>query len=448
MFVSTKQRQIAKLARNNPTMAFTSLNHYMDYAWLHRAYQLTRKDGAVGIDKVTATEYERMLESNLQGLLNRIKSGRYQAPPIRRSYIPKGDGQRRPLGIPTFEDKIVQRAVVMLLEPIYEMDFYDFSYGFRQRRSAHQALQNLRNRIMDERGRWVLDVDIQKYFDTIDHQHLRQFLAKRVVDGVVRKLIDKWLKAGVVESGKLTYPKRGTPQGGVISPLLANIYLHYVLDEWIDREVKPRMNGKISITRFADDFVMVFEDYSDCHRVKRVLPKRFERFGLVLHPEKTQQVDFRFRYRKENLRKGKSVNFDFLGFTHYWGRSRRGKFVVYQKTAKSRTARTLKAFNLFCKTNRHRPLDEQQIQLNRKLRGHYAYFGITGNGKALRNVHHKVVRLWHKWLGRRSRKSYITWDRFVILLKRLPLERAKIYHKYYKEKKSTSEAIDMRNRMR
>ena len=430
-FVSTKQEQIAILAGNNPDMAFTSLHHHIDYTWLFRAYQLTRKDGAVGVDNQTAAEYERQLETNLRDLLARIKSGSYQAPAIRRVYIPKGDGKYRPLGIPTFEDKIVQRAVVMLLEPIYEQDFFDCSFGFRRQHSAHQALQCLRNHIMDEKGRWVLDVDIQKYFDTIDHRHLRSFLAKRVVDGVIRKLIDKWLKAGVLEDDTIRYLNLGTPQGGVISPLLANVYLHYVLDEWFDQEVKPRMQGHCSLTRFADDFVMVFEHYDDCYRVQRVMNKRFKRYELELHPEKTRRIDFRFRYRKENLRRGKDVNFDFLGFTHYWGRSRQGIFVVRQKTAKVRLARTLKGFNEFCRKCRHLPLSVQQRMLNRKLRGHYAYFGITGNSKSLRNIHYKVERLWHKWLGRRSRKSYIPWQRFTLLLKRLPLEKPRIYHQYY-----------------
>lgn len=432
MIVSTKQQQIAQLASENPSLVFTSLHHNIDYVWMRTAYHKIRKDGAVGVDGQTAELYERNLEQNLQSLLDRVKSGRYRAPLIRRVYIPKGDGKQRPLGIPTLEDKIVQRAVVMLLDPIYEQDFYDCSYGFRKRRSAHQALHNLRNHIMDDRGQWVLDVDIQKYFDTIDHQRLREFLARRVVDGIVRKLIDKWLKAGVLEAGKIQYPTQGTPQGGVISPLLANIYLHYVLDEWFHKVVTPRMIAKCSLTRFADDFVMVFEKYDDCYRVERVLNKRFERYGLVLHPDKTRRIDFRFRYRKQNIQRGKVVNFDFLGFTHFWGKSRRGVFVVRQKTAKSRLARTLKGLNEHCRRYRHLPLDVQQVTLNRKLRGHYAYFGISGNGKSLSNLHHKVQRIWHKWLGRRSRKSYIPWRRFALLLRRLPLEQPRIYHQYCK----------------
>lgn len=430
MLVSTKQQQIAMLAKNDPAMAFTSLSHLIDYGWLYRAYELTRKDGAVGVDEQTALEYGCQLESNLKNLLTTIKSGRYRAPAIRRVFIPKGDGGQRPLGIPTFEDKIVQRAVVMLLEPIYEQDYYDCSFGFRRKRSAHAALESLRSHVMKDKGRWVFDVDLQKYFDTIDHEKLRKFLARRVVDGVLRKLIDKWLKAGVLEKGKYHYPTRGAPQGGVISPLLANIYLHYVLDEWFSAEVKPRMSGRCSLTRFADDFVLVFEYYTDFCRVEKVLGKRFQRFGLTLHPDKTKLVDFRFRKKEHKEGRSSTMSFDFLGFTHYWGKSRRGFTVVFRKTAKSRLARTLKAFNEVCKKCRHKPINEQWVMLNRKLLGHYAYFGITGNSKSLRGLHYHVVRLWHKWLGRRSRKSYIPWDRFACLLERYPLKQPKIYHRY------------------
>ena len=430
MIVSTKQQQIAKLAKEKPKLVFTSLNHLLNIEWLYEAYRLTRKDGAVGIDGETARDYEQHLDANLQSLLERVKSGRYRAPAIRRVYIPKGDGKLRPLGIPTFEDKLVQRAVVMLLEPVYEQTFYDCSFGFRPGYSAHQALQSLRNHIMDDGGKWVLDVDIQQYFDTIEHTQLRNFLDQRVTDGVIRKMIDKWLKTGVMDGSKLKKSVIGTPQGGVISPLLANIYLHYVLDEWFANSVKPRMLGRSSLTRFADDFVMVFEHYEDCYRVQQVLTKRFTRYGLTLHPDKTRRVDFRFRYRKTNIQRGKCVNFDFLGFTHYWGRSRRGHFVVCQKTAKNRLARTLKAFNVLCQKMRHKPLDLQWEWLNRRLVGHFVYFGITGNIKSLKRLHHKVERLWHKWLGRRSRKSYIPWVRFTLLLKRFPLAIPRIYHRY------------------
>ncbi|WBA80928.1 group II intron reverse transcriptase/maturase [Endozoicomonas sp. GU-1] len=431
MFVSTKQRRIAKLARDNQAMAFTSLNQYMDYNWLLQAYHLTRKDGATGVDNQTAEMYERQLESNLLNLLDRLKSGQYRAPALRRVYIPKGKGQKRSLGIPTFEDKVAQRAVAMLLEPIYEQDFYNCSFGFRKGKSAHHALQSLRSHIMRDGGQWVLDVDIQKYFDTIDHNQLRQFLARRVIDGVVRKLIDKWLKVGILESGQLCYPTMGTPQGGVISPLLANIYLHYVLDDWFIQTVQPRIQGRCSLTRYADDFVMVFQNPDDCRRIERVLPERFSVYGLTLHPEKTQRIDFRVQHRRENKRCGLPISFDFLGFTHYWGKTRKGGFAIFRKTAKGRVAKALKSFNEYCRKHKHDSLKEQYDKLNRKLRGHFAYFGITGNYKALKAVHRRVQRIWHKWLGRRSRTSYIPWEQFSQFLKRFPLTPPRILHQYY-----------------
>ena len=257
------------------------------------AYQRTRKDGAVGIDGITAQDYERELESNLEDLLNRIKSGGYYAPPVRRHYIPKADGEKRPLGIPTFEDKIAQRAVLMLLEPIYEADFLECSYGFRPGRSAHDALDALDKAIMRRGQRWVIDADIRKYFDSIDHRRLREFLDLRIRDGVIRRMIDKWLKAGVVEEGNLKRYKAGTPQGGVISPLLANIYLHHVIDRWFEETVKPRMRKRCRLVRYADDAVMTFEDSRDGERVLEVVGKRLGRYGLELHETKTRYVDMR-----------------------------------------------------------------------------------------------------------------------------------------------------------
>ena len=429
--MSTKRERIAELAKIHPDLAFTSLNQYLDYEWLLYAYQLTRKDGAVGIDGQTAADYVVNLDGNLNDLLERLKSGRYQAPAVRRHYIPKGDGGRRPLGIPTFEDKVAQRAVVLLLEPIYEQDFHDCSYGFRPQRNAHQALRSLRNHIMDDSGTWILDVDLRKYFDSIEYAKLRAVLDKRVVDGVIRKLIDKWLKAGVMEQGRLHYVASGTPQGGVISPLLANVFLHYALDEWFVKVVQPRLAGPASLTRYADDFVMVFKSISDVSRVWKALEGRMRRFGLQLHPEKTRLVDFRFRRPQQQGRhSAMATTFNFLGFTHVWSKSRRGKWIVLQKTAKDRVARTLKAINERCRLMRHDPIREQQRRLSAMLKGHYSYFGITGNDRALRVVHHQVERFWHKWLCRRSRKSHIPWRNFRSLLNLLPLPRPQIVHRY------------------
>ena len=256
------------LAQRSPDFAFFSLAHYIDLQWLEEAYHRTRKDGAAGVDDVTGKEYAEHLYDNLQHLLDRLKTGTYKAPPVKRKHIPKGTGsETRPIGIPTFEDKIVQRAVVMLLEPIYEHDFHDGSYGFRPKRSAHQALAEVWEATMGVAGGWVLEVDIRQFFDTIDHKHLREFMSRRVRDGSLRRLIGKWLKAGVLEAGALSFSETGTPQGGVISPLLANIYLHYVLDEWFEKQVKPVMRGKCRLIRFADDFVLVFQLKYDADRV-------------------------------------------------------------------------------------------------------------------------------------------------------------------------------------
>ena len=259
---------------------FTSLHHLIDGEWMCGAYRLTRKDGATGIDGVTAADYEKDLEANLESLLDRIKSGSYRAPPVRRHYIPKADGTKRPLGIPTFEDKVAQRAILMLLEPIYEPDFLPCSYGFRRGRSAHDALNALRKGIIEQRQRWVIDADVEKYFDSIRHSHLRSFLDLRIKDGVVRRMIDKWLKAGVLEEGALHKPVAGTPQGGVISPTLSNIYLHHVLDEWFENVAKPRLNGQCQLVRFADDFVIALEDRHSGKWLLDALGKRLGRYGL------------------------------------------------------------------------------------------------------------------------------------------------------------------------
>ena len=292
--VSTRQRRIAQLAKQMPEKGLTSLNQHLDLAWLREAYRRTRKDGAVGVDGQTAADYEKDLEGNLRSLLERAKSGTYWAPPVRRVHIPKGTGgETRPIGIPTLEDKVLQRAIVMLLEPIYEEDFYDCSYGFRPRRSAHDALDSLSKQTMWSGVSCLLEVDIRKFFDTLDHAHLRAFLQQRIRDGVVLRLIGKWLNAGVMEDGAVTHPEAGSPQGGVISPVLANVYLHYVLDQWFAREVQPRLKGRAYVVRYADDFVIGFTEDEDARRVMAVLPKRFGKYGLTIHPDKTRLVPFR-----------------------------------------------------------------------------------------------------------------------------------------------------------
>jgi group II intron reverse transcriptase/maturase len=413
-------------------MVFTTLAHHIDIDWLREAHRRTRKGGARGVDGQSANEYAANLEGNLRSLLERAKSGTYRAPPVRRVHIPKGDGkQTRPIGIPTFEDKILQRAVTMLLGAVYEQDFYDFSYGFRPGRSAHQALEVVQSSTVKMAGGWVLEVDIRKFFDTLGHEHLREILRSRVRDGVVLRLIGKWLNAGVLEGLELSYPDSGTPQGGVISPLLANIYLHEVLDEWFVREVQPRLKGRAHLVRFADDFVVVFQRVEDARRVFEVLPKRFERFGLTLHPDKTRLLDFRRPDRKTNDDDESGPrSFDLLGFTHFWGRSRRGKWVVQKKTAKDRLGRSLRRIRRWCRMHRHDPVGVQHLALSRKLCGHYAYYGVTGNFRSLERFYWEVVAGWRKWLSRRSRAAYKTWEWLKALLRRLPLPRPRIVHRY------------------
>ena len=429
--LSTKRQRIAELARTNRGVALSSLHHVIDLEWLKEAYRLTRKDGAPGIDGVMANEYAANLEANLLDLLDRIKSGRYKAPPVRRTYIPKTDGSRRPLGIPTFEDKVAQRAIVMVLEAVYEQDFLSCSYGFRPGRAAHQALQVLRTAIMSQRLRWVLDIDIVKYFDSISHSHLRDFLDRRVTDGVIRRMIDKWLKAGVLEDGLLRHATEGSPQGGVISPCLSNIFLHHVLDEWFELEVRPRLKGRCTLVRFADDAVMAFEESLDAKRVLGVLGKRLARYGLTLHLDKTRFVDFRDnRPNGTNHPETDSTSFTFLGFTHAWGKSRAGKNVVRQVTAKSRYARALAAVTDWCRSNRHQTIRDQHAHLTMMMRGHYAYYGISGNIKRLRWYAYQVVRIWKKWLSRRDRRRRLHWDRLNDLLTRHPLPAARIVHRY------------------
>jgi len=428
--LSTKRQWIAELARRKPGQALFLLHHLIDMEWMRAAYKLTRKDGASGIDGKTAKDYEAQLEAHLADLLERIKSGRYHAPPVRRTYIPKADGTQRPLGIPTFEDKVAQRAIVMVLEAIYEQDFLPCSYGFRPRRSAHDALRELCSAITRRGQHWVIEVDIRKYFDSIPHQQLRAFLDQRVTDGVIRRMIDKWLKAGVLEDGLLRLADEGTPQGGVVSPMLSNIFLHHVLDEWFENEVRPRMAGPCTLVRFADDFVMTFKNHHDAKRVLEVLGKRFGRYGLTLHPDKTRFIDFRPERRGGTHPDCKEPPFDFLGFTHTWGESRKGNNVVRQRTAKSRLARALLAVKEWCRTNRHLPLAVQHRQLSWKLDGHFGYYGITGNIQQIGRYRQQVNKTWYKWLRRRTRSKLSLWSRFNAFLARHPLPRARIVHRY------------------
>lgn len=428
--ISPRLQRIAELAKQMPDKALNPLAHYMDEAWLREAYRRTRKEGAPGVDERTGADYGRDLEANLRSLLDRAKSGGYRAPPVRRTYIPKGDGGQRPLGIPTFEDKVLQRAVTMILEAVYEQDFHEGSFGFRPGRSAHQALETVQTSLMQMGGGYVVKVDIRQFFDTVPHDQLREVLRRRVGDGVLQRLIGKWLKAGVMEGGQWQRLGQGTPQGGVISPMLANVYLHEVLDEWFETQAKPRFRGKAQLVRYADDAVLLFQHRRDAERLLEVLPHRFGKYGLELHPEKTRLISFQRPPRNVKRPRPRPDTFDLLGFTLYWGRSRRGNWVVKAKTAKDRLSRSLRSIHRWCRSNRHRPIEEQWAVLCRKMKGHYAYYGVTGNSAALQAFYQSVRRRWRYWLANRSQRGKMPWWRFSQLMDRHPLPRPRIRRHY------------------
>jgi len=398
-----------------------SIAHLITVDLLEVAYKTIRRNGATGTDKVTWEEYGRNLRENLTNLYERLKGQRYRAPAVKRVWIPKDDGQR-PLGLPTLEDKVVQKAVYMLLEPIYEVDFKDCSYGFRRGRNAHQAITEIRNGCRLDNINWIIDADIRKCFDTIDHAKLQEVIRRRIADRNIRRLIGKWLNAGIMDGLELSYPESGTQQGSILSPLLANIYLHYVLDEWFVNEVQPRMKGNVFLVRYADDFVIGCEHQEDAERIMKVLPKRLEKYSLSIHPEKTKLVDFRVPTDK------KGNTFNFLGFTLYWARSRKGNWVIKKRTIGKRKQRAIKRNNLWCKHHRHKPVKMQHERLCQKLQGYYNYFGVIGNYAAIAAVHHWTKCAWRKWLGRRGGKTQMTWERFNRLLETFPLPKPRIIH--------------------
>jgi len=407
--VSTKLARIAEQSKRNPTMVFTTLAHLMDEEFLKEAFHRLRKDAAAGVNQITAEEYAVELEGNIRELHKRLVDRRYKAQPARRAWAPKDDGTQRPLAILVLEDKIVQKAVAMILEAVYEPMFHEFSFGFRPGRSAHQALTYLRQQCLALGINWILDIDIWKFFDSIDRKHLREILKRRVNDGAILRLIGKWLNAGVLEGEKIETTENGTIQGAVISPILANIFLHSVLDEWFKQEIETQANGRCFLVRFADDLVCGFQYRSDAQQVFQELPKRFRKYGLTIHPQKSRLVQFSQPY----WRKGKGPGtFDFLGFTHYWGKTRAGGWTIKRKTQRKRLQRFMKGLWEWCKRHRHERITEQYQMLCAKLRGHYQYYGIRGNYKMLEVVFEHAERAWKRWLGRRTRDGKIPWEEF------------------------------------
>ncbi len=418
----TKFGCIKRKAQESPTEVFTSLAHHLTQEYLLSSFRKLRKTAASGIDEVNAEEYELNLQLRIENLQARLKSKSYFAPNIRRVWIDKGNGKQRPLGISTTEDKIVQRAVTDILNLIFEQDFYDFSYGFRAKRSAHQALNNLRNQCMKRNINWILDCDIQGCFDNFEHSTLLSLISQRIKDKCILQLIERWLKAGVVDGKSLQISKRGTPQGNIISPLLCNVYMHYALDKWLHEIVRPLLKGEIFLIRYADDFIIGFEYAEDAQRVNNTLPKRMNKYGLTIHAEKSKLI----RFSPEG--KTKPPTFDFLGFTHYWSKSQRGNWVVKRKTRQKKMQAILQNIKDTCRIHKHEKLKDQSKILKSKLRGLYQYFGIRGNFVSLNRIYQITLYAWFKWLNRRSQRKSYTWKGYWELLKYFKLPKPRIIH--------------------
>lgn len=397
--------------------------HLYNHDLYLRAYgKLYRNKGAM-TSGATPETVDRMSLAKIDSLIESLRQERYHWTPVRRTHIPKAKG-KRPLGLPTWSDKLLQEAIRQILEAYYEPQFSPHSHGFGPGRGCHTALRE----IQQWPGvKWFIEGDIRACFDAIPHNQLREMIKQRVKDGGILRLIGKWLNAGVMEAGEVSYADKGSPQGGVISPMLANVYLHYVLDEWYEQEVKPRLSGRSFLIRFADDFIIGCELERDARRIMAVLPKRFGRYGLSIHPDKTKLVKFGKPSRK-GPSSGRNGTFDFLGFTHYWAKSRRGYWVIKRKTAGKRQRRTIKAIWQWCKENRHQPLPEQYRMLCLKLRGHYQYYGIRSNYRQLENAAQEVRRAWRYWLNRRGSQRNMDWEKFEKLLKQFPLPIPRIVH--------------------
>ncbi len=425
--VLTKLQRIAEQAVQYQDEPFKNVAHLMDVDFLQEAFIRTNPKSSPGCDGETWQSYAVDLERNLVDLHERMKTMRYRAQPVKRVWLEKEDGKKRPIGKPVLEDKIAQRAVTMILEAIYEKEFYDFSHGFRRGHRPQGALHELRERCMGMKINWILDADVSGFFDSIDHVLLQETIRKRVKDKNMIRLIGKWLNAGVLEEGNLHYPESGTPQGGVISPMLANIFLHYVLDDWFVKDVQPRMKGRCFLIRYADDFVIGFEKEEDARKVMDVLPKRFDRFKLTIHPEKTKLIKFGKPVFSKETKSGNGT-FDFLGFTHYWTKSLRGYWVIKRSTAMKRLRRAMKAYWQWCHYNLHEPIWYQYYKLSQKLKGYYGYYGIRGNSRKLEAVYEYVQKAWHYWLSRRSSTGYIPWEKFKEFLVKWPLPKPRIVH--------------------
>jgi RNA-directed DNA polymerase len=413
--------KVVDRAKADPTARFNSLAHLLDPDALKRALKRIRKNAAEGVDGVTKEQYEQRGEENILALHELMKAKRYRHQPIRRVHIPKAPGKTRPIGISTIEDKIVQGALTEVLSAIYEQDFLPCSHGFRPGRRAHDALCEVDRMAFREGIEWILEADIQAFFDSVDRNKLLEMLQIRVADPSLLRLVGKCLHVGVLDGEEFSEPDEGTVQGSIISPLLGNVYLHYVLDAWFEREVKPTLEGHARLIRYADDFVIGFVSKQDAERVLQMLHERMTSYGLALHPEKTRLLPFKRPTRNQQDGKGPGT-FDFLGFTLYWVKTRRGDWRLTMKTRKARFQRAIKAIGEWCRSHRHDSLKEQHAALSKRLQGHFNYFGVNGNVASLDRLLYWAERIWLKWLRRRSQRGRrLTWERFRDLLKVFPL---------------------------
>jgi RNA-directed DNA polymerase len=423
--VSPKLLEVMERAKRSPQMRFFSLAHLIDENALKRAHHRLRKDAAVGVDGITKEQYGEELENNVRDLLGRMKTMRYRHQPLRRVHIPKEKGKTRPIGISSVEDKVVQGALREVLEAVYEPIFSDCSYGFRRERGAHDALRALNQVLVRGEVNWILEADIESFFDNINRKMLMEMLQERVADTSLLRLVGKCLHVGIFEGQQYIEPDEGTVQGSGLSPLLGNVYLHHVLDQWIERDVLPRLDGKAHLIRYADDFVIGFEKEHDAKRVMDVLRQRFERYGLQLHPEKTRLMPFVRPNKWDDESKGPAT-FDLLGFTIYWMKTRAG-WMPRLKTRTGRLRRAIANVTDWCRRHRHEPVKEQRTALSRRIVGHFNYYAVNGNFRSLKMLLCEVQRAWRKWLSRRGQRKPLTWKRFEDLLRKHPLPEPRIY---------------------
>ena len=429
--VATKLHRIACKARNEPEFKFTSLFHLMNEELLRGCFAQLRGDAAAGIDGKTKADYAENLEENLAELVNRLHRMGYRSQAVRRVYIPKpGSEKGRPLGIPALEDKLVQSGMTRILEQVYEQDFIEDSYGFRAKRSCHDALHALSETVESGRIEWILEADIKGFFDNVDHDWLMLFIEHRIGDKRMWRMVKRFLKAGVLEEGTMYVSEEGVPQGGSISPLLSNIYLHYVLDLWFEKGLRRVCGGAARLIRYADDFVACFATEADAERFNRELSTRLAKFGLEVEPTKTKVLAFGPDAGKRARREGKKKpeTFDFLGFTHYCSRTRNGKrFRMKRVTARKKFRVKLAAFKQWLKENRAMMTTRVLWQkVCEKLRGHYGYYGVTDNSPGIGRFYHEVKQLLYKWLNRRSQRKGMTWEKFNLMEVRFPLPRPRI----------------------